>query len=73
MEHIEINKKKPKKIIKTHSQSGVMIHAYYPNIWEVETEVSAAPGQPWPHSEFEANLVYIEPFCKSEQKKGSSF
>lgn len=50
-----------------------MVHAYYPNIWEVETEVSAAPGQPWPHSEFEANLRYVEPFCKSKQDKGSPF
>lgn len=50
-----------------------MVHAHYTNIWEVETEVSAAPGQPWPHSEFEANLGYVELFCKSKQDKGSPF
>lgn len=67
------NLKKTKRIIESNSHSGAMVHAYYPNIWEVETEVSAAPGQPWPHSEFEANLGYVEPFCKSKQDKGSPF
>lgn len=36
------NFKKSKKIIKCNSQPGAMVHAYYPNIWEVKTEVSAA-------------------------------